>query len=90
MCDYSLYKSTVDSDIDIGTESIMFSGCPSVCACVRVARYRSFPDLLAVDFSLCVYQFLITFAKFWSTSSSVIFAVTHRLHVRAIASNESS
>jgi len=54
MCDYSLYKSTVDSDIDIGTESIMFSGCPSVCACVRVARCRSFSDLLAVDFSLCV------------------------------------
>jgi len=54
MCDYSLYKFTVDSDIDIGTESIMFSGCPSVCACVRVARCRSFSDLLAVDFSLCV------------------------------------
>jgi len=64
--------------------SVCVRACGALPLVLRPARCRLLVVRVNSD------QFLITFAKFWSTSSSVIFAVTHRLHVRAIASNESS
>jgi len=66
-----------------GTEGIMFSGCPSICACVRAcgARVKAFSKRLATDFQLTSFCDSCYFNCLFSYTVVISMQVTNTSHM---------